>query len=108
MNEPNQNPHPAFKEIAAKKIEAQDSKISKLETKMDAVAHNTASLEKLLDRIDKLKDVIERNIFSAEKLAAIGKSLDNCIAELRQPRQYTIRHEHHFPKIAWATAVLFL
>ena len=115
MIEKNDDAKEILMDTAIAKIDRQDEKSRLHDKRITAVENRLGETTQLASDIREIKAEV-RSIsengkqvkFSEGKLQELNKRLDSVLALLSKPPQSAVRHHHHFPAIAWATAGLFL
>jgi hypothetical protein len=97
------------------KIDRQDQKSQDQDKRIAAIENGLGETAQLASDIPGIKAEVRSMAESGNqvkltdgKLQELNKRLDKVLALLSKPPQSEVRHHHHFPAIAWATAGLFL
>jgi len=90
------------------RIQAQDEKLTRMEENIKAIPDRSKDWEETKATILELVVVSKGQKTLMEKLHGFFRSLDIAVNLLRHPVESKVQHHHHFPKIAWITAGLFL
>ncbi len=90
------------------RIQAQDEKLTRMEENIKAIPDHSKDWEEAKATILELVAVSKGQKTLMEKLQDFFRSLDIAVNLLRHPVESKVQHQHHFSKIAWITAGLFL
>jgi len=90
------------------KNQEQAKKLSKLEGEFKALADHSKEWRDIKMSIQELMTISKGHNDIMQKLGRFSVHLDLVISLLRHPTESKVQHHHHFPKIAWITAGLFL
>jgi len=90
------------------RIADQEGKIVQLEKDVKAVPDHSKDLAEIKKNNQEQAAVSRKQTAMMEQLDVFFKKLGIAIDILKSPVTSTIQHHHHFPKIAWVTAGLFL
>jgi len=90
------------------RIADQEGKIVQLEKDVKAVPDHSKDLAEIKKNNQEQAAVSRKQTAMMEQLDVFFKKLGIAIDILKSPVTSTIQHHHHFPKVAWITAGLFL
>ncbi len=91
-----------------KKIENQDRKIQEIDLRLQQEFAAIESVKRLESSINDLNDTLKKIESLKSEMKQFSDSLRGAIALLKTPVTDKVVHHHHFPKIAFITAGLFL
>jgi hypothetical protein len=90
------------------KLEAQENKIAEIEVAIKNLPSNTLGVEEIKNVLESIKEIVEGISFPIQEMRELSRSVTECRKQLSLPVQNSVQHHHHFPKIAWLTAVFFV
>ncbi len=96
-----------FMEVAVKKMELQDKKLSELEERLTNGADHTKDIQQLIASVEGLKTTFNPGQLS-NKVQELSTRLTLAIGILQKPVGNKVNHHHHIPKLIWITAGLFI
>ena len=115
MIEKNDDAKEILMDTAIAKIDRQDEKsqlhdkrITAVETRLGETTQLASDIREIKADVRSISENSKQVKFTEGKLQELNKRLDSVLALLSKPPQSEVRHHHHFPAIAWATAGLFL
>jgi hypothetical protein len=97
----------AFMEVAIKKMELQDKKLSDLEEKITNGIDHTKHIQQLMASVEGLKAAFNSGQL-LNKLQELSARITLSIGLLQKPVENKVNHHHHIPKLIWITAGLFI
>jgi len=95
-------------QVQDQKIQVQDEKIVQLEKDVKAIPDHSKDLAEIKNNNREQAAVSSRQKVMIDQLDVFFKKLGIAIDILKSPVTNTVQHHHHFPKVAWITAGLFL
>lgn len=90
------------------KVEAQGNKIAEIEAALKNLPGNIPGIEEIKNILESIKGIVESIYFPVQEMKELSKNVTEYRKQLSQPVHNSVRHHHHFPKIAWITAVFFV
>jgi hypothetical protein len=90
------------------KIETQGNKIAEIEAALKNLPGNIPGIEEIKNILESIKGIVENIYFPVQEMKELSKTVTEYRKQLSQPVHNLVRHHHHFPKIAWITAVFFV
>jgi len=97
-----------FWDVVTNRVEKQDQKINDLEQKINAIPDNSQYLVELKSEMAELKSMVTQISFPEKEVRQLAFNLHTSIGLLSQPVVNKVEHHHHFAKIIYATAGLFI
>lgn len=96
-----------FMEVAVKKMELQDKKLSELEERLTIGPDHTKQIQQLIASVEGLKTNFNSGQLS-NKVQELSARINIAIGLLQKPIENKVNHHHHVPKLIWITAGLFI
>jgi hypothetical protein len=90
------------------KSQDQDKRIAVVEYGLGETAHLASDIQEIKADVRSISDNGKQVKFTEGRLQELNRRLDSILVFLSKPLQSEVRHHHHFPAIAWATAGFFL
>jgi len=90
------------------RIQAQEERVGQLEKDVKAIPDHSKDLAEIKNNNREQAAVSSKQKAITDQLNVFFKKLGIAIDILKTPVTSTVQHHHHFPKIAWVTAGLFL
>ena len=97
-----------FWDVVTNRVEKQDQKVNDLEQKINAIPDNSQYLIEVKSKMAELISMVTKISFPDKEVRQLALNLRTCIGLLSQPVVNKVEHHHHFPKIIYATAGLFI
>lgn len=115
MGEEKQAPNPVLVDtIIAKvqkqdqRIQGQDEKLTQLENTVKVIPEHSSSIAEIKRDTQDIMSIGREQKTMMERLQKFFTALEITTHLLRHPTPAKVEHHHHFPKITWSTAGLFL
>jgi len=97
-----------FMKSVIETLEAQENKIAEIEAAIKNLPDNTLGVKEIKNVLESINEIVEGISFPIQEMRELSRSIADLRLQLNQPVQNSVKHHHHFPKIAWVTVVFFL